>query len=162
MPYTFKSGDFKLLVTPSLNLSWNDNVNLSRTNALQDFIFFPALGLRMSYPLTQRNLLQLDVTFGYQEYLEHNEYSRWSVKSGSALSYDIYVKDFWINLHDRFSYEQNPSQEAAVAATGNFDYAIDMYVEGLNRELDVLAQAPEEEERPDAAEAAHRAGEVLV
>jgi hypothetical protein len=49
MPYTFKSGDFKLLVTPSLNLSWNDNINLARTNVLQDCIFLPALGLSMTW-----------------------------------------------------------------------------------------------------------------
>jgi hypothetical protein len=135
MPYTFKSGDFKLLVTPSLNLSWNDNINLARTNVLQDFIFFPALGLNMSYPLTQRNLLQLDVTFGYQEYLEHSEYGKWYVQSGSALSYDIYVKDFWINLHDRFSYVQNPPGQAAVADTGTYGTAQNMI--GFNTTWDL-------------------------
>jgi hypothetical protein len=135
MPYTFKSGDFTLLVTPSVNLSWNDNINLARTNVLQDFIFFPALGLSMSYPLTQRNWLQLDVTFGYQEYLEHSEYSRWFVHSGSALSYDIYVKDFWINLHDRFSYVQNPPGQAAVANTATYGTAQNML--GFNTTWDL-------------------------
>jgi hypothetical protein len=123
MPYTFKSGDFRLLVKPSLSLDWNDNINLSHTAPLQDFILFPALGLNMSYPLTERNLLQLNVTFGYKDYLEHSQYSAWYVQSGSALSYDIYVKDFWINLHDRFSYVQDASQQAAVANTGAFGTA---------------------------------------
>jgi hypothetical protein len=116
--YTIKSGDFRLLATPSLTLDWNSNINNAHTDALQDFILFPALGLDLSYPVTQRNMLRLNVTFGYQEYLEHSEYSTWYVQSGSALSYDIYVKDFWINLHDLFSYVQNSSQQAAVANTG--------------------------------------------
>jgi hypothetical protein len=135
MPYTFKSGDFKLLVTPSLNLGWNDNINLAHTNVLQDFIFFPALGLKVNYPLTQRNLLQLDVTFGYQEYLDHSDYSRLYVQSGSALSYDVYIKDFWINLHDRFSYVQNPPGQAAVAATGTYGTAQNML--GFNTTWDL-------------------------
>jgi len=121
--YTIKSGDFRLLVTPSLNLSWNDNINLSKADPLQDFILLPTLGLDMSYPLTQRNLLRLNVTFGYQDYLEHSEYSAPYVQSGSALSYDIYVKDLWINFHDQFSYVQNSSQQAAVANTGNYGTA---------------------------------------
>ena len=121
--YTVKSGDFRLLVTPSLGLDWNDNINLVRTNALQDYIVLPTLGLSMSYPLTQHNLLSLDVTFGYQDYLEHSEFSSWYVQSGSALSFDIYVKDFWINLHERFSYVQNASQQAAVANTGIYGTA---------------------------------------
>ena len=123
MPYTFRSGDFRVLVTPSLTLDWNDNINLSKTDPLQDFILFPALGLNMTYPLTERNLLQLNVKFGYKDYLEHSQYSAWYVQSGSALSYDIYVKDFWINLHDRFSYVQDPGQQAAVANTGTYGTA---------------------------------------
>jgi hypothetical protein len=118
--YTIKSGDFRLLATPSLSLDWNDNINLSKSDPLQSFILFPALKLDMSYPLTQRNVLRLNVTFGYKEYLEHSQYSGWDVHSGSALSYDIYVKDFWINLHDRFSYTQDPSQVAAVANTATY------------------------------------------
>jgi len=120
--YTVKSGDFRLLVTPSLSFDWNDNINLSNTDPLQSFILFPALGLDMSYPLTARNVLRLNVTFGYKDYLEQSDYSGWDVQSGSALSYDIYVKDFWINLHDRFSYSQDPSQTAAVANTGTYGY----------------------------------------
>ena len=121
--YTVKSGDFRLLVTPSVGLDWNDNINRAHTGPLQDFILFPKVGLNMSYPLTQRNWLRLDVTFGYKEYLEHSQYSSWYVQSGSALTYDIYVKDLWINLHNRFSYVQDASQQAAVANTGTYGTA---------------------------------------
>src|SRR5207253_1126857 len=30
--YTVKAGDFRLLVTPSLRIDWNDNVNVSKSN----------------------------------------------------------------------------------------------------------------------------------
>jgi len=119
MPYTVKSGDFKLLLTPSLALDWNDNVYLSKDNAQDDVILRPTMGLNVSYPVTQRNLLQLNVTAGYQEYFKHSELSSLYVQSGSALSFDIYVKDFLINLHDRFSYSQNSSTDARVANTGS-------------------------------------------
>jgi hypothetical protein len=39
--YTIKSGDFRLLATPSLTLDWNSNINNAHTDALQDFILFP-------------------------------------------------------------------------------------------------------------------------
>jgi len=118
--YTIKSGDFRLLLTPGMAFDWNDNINLSHDAPLSDFIIFPSLGLNISYPVSQQNLLQLNVTFGYQDYLEHNQYSTWYVQSGSVLSFDIYVKDFKIDLHDRFSYVQNSSQQAAVANTGMY------------------------------------------
>ena len=44
LPYTIKSGDFRLLITPSLELDYNDNVNVSDQNPQQDFILRPFLG----------------------------------------------------------------------------------------------------------------------
>src|SRR5208282_4582800 len=32
LPYTIKSGDFKLLAVPSFGVDWNDNVNTSKTD----------------------------------------------------------------------------------------------------------------------------------
>jgi hypothetical protein len=120
LPYTVKAGDFRLLVVPSLGLDWNDNINLSRDNAVSDFILRPLVALNASYPLGAYNVLTLSVAFGYDKYLNHDEYSQWRLDSGSEFSFDVYVKDFWFNFHDRFQYSQDPSQEAAVAGTGNY------------------------------------------
>jgi hypothetical protein len=55
---------------------------------------------------------------GYDFYLEHPNYSGVRVLSGSVLSFDTYVKDFRINVHDRFQYTQDSAGQAAVAASG--------------------------------------------
>ena len=120
LPYTFKAGDLRVLTTPSLGFDWNDNVNLVHDHPESDFIARPLLGISLSYPITQYNLLQLNGGVGYQYYFDHNELSRFYVQSGSELSFDIFVQDVRINLHDRFSYSQNSSTEAAVAGTGQY------------------------------------------
>jgi hypothetical protein len=120
MPYTFKSGDFRMLMTPSMEADWNNNINLSRTNQLQDYILRPMMMMNLSYPLTQVNLLRLDVGAGYDDYLQHHNYSNWRVNSGSQLSLDTYVKDVLINVHDRFYYYQDAGAQSAVAGTGQF------------------------------------------
>ncbi len=120
LPYTFKTGDFRLLLSPSLSFDWNDNINLSKHSALQDYIVTPMLNLKASYPIAQHNLLQFDIGVGYRAYLDHDEYSGLWLNTGSALSFDMFVKDFWINLHDRFSYTQDSSQQAAVSGTGRY------------------------------------------
>jgi hypothetical protein len=74
----------------------------------------------MNYPVTQNSLLNLNVGFGYDKYFQHDELSTWRVDSGSELSYDIYVKDFSINLHDRFQYTQDSASQCAVAGTAQF------------------------------------------
>ena len=118
--YTFKSGDFRLLATPSLGLDWNDNINLSSTDQESDFILKPFVNLDLTYPVTQVNLLTLNLGLGYDYYFTHHENSAWRVRSGSALSFDIFVKDFVINLHDIISFSRDSSQEAAVANTSDY------------------------------------------
>jgi hypothetical protein len=120
LPYTFKSGDFRLLIEPMLDLSWNDNVNLTKNSPEDDYILRPAVQFDASYPLTERNLLQVDVTGGYNYYVNHSSLSRPYLASGSRVSFDFFVKDWHFNLHDRISYAQDSASEAAVSATGNY------------------------------------------
>lgn len=120
LPYTIKSGDFRLLATPALDVDWNDNIRLAKDNPEEDLIVRPTMGFIANYPLTQRNLLQLNVSVGYNEYVRHSDLSQWYIQSGSELSFDVSVKDFLINFHDRFSYIQDSAQEAAVANTGSY------------------------------------------
>jgi hypothetical protein len=120
LPYTVKSGDFRLLVVPSLGLAWNDNVNISKADPEQDFILSPFVQLNASYPVTQNNLLSLNVGTGYNEYVNHSQYSAWLLQSGTDLSFDIYVKDFLFNLHDRVNYVQDTSQQPALSGTATY------------------------------------------
>lgn len=125
--YNFKKGDFRMTVRPSLGLDWNDNINNSDTDKESDFILKPFLQLGMTYPITQVNLLAVNLGIGYDYYFDHHDESAWRIQTGSALSFDIFVKDFVINLHDRISYSRDSSQEAAVANTsdfGNFENTI--------------------------------------
>jgi hypothetical protein len=120
--YTFKNGDFRMLVTPSLSSQWNDNVNLSQTNALDDYIETASVGIVSSYPVTERNLLFLDISVGYSRYLKHPNLSTFNLNSssGTGLSFDIGIKDVTLNLHDWFNYTQDAAQTATVANTDSY------------------------------------------
>jgi hypothetical protein len=120
MDYTIKSGDFILQVTPSLEMDWNDNVNLSKTDPEADFILTPVVGLLSSYPLGTHNRLTLSTDVGYRKYFQQDRLSQLYLGSGSALSFDLYIKDLWINLHDQFQCNMDSAQEGAVAGTGNY------------------------------------------
>ncbi len=120
--YTFKSGDFRLLANAALGADWNDNVDLSHTGAASDFIVTPTAGFTATYPITQRNLLLANVTFGYRQYIDHDELSSWYLQSGSVLSFDIGIKEWNINLHERPSYVQDAGQQSLVAGAGAGSY----------------------------------------
>ena len=118
--YTYKNGNFRLLVIPALSLQWNDNINATQTGKEDDFIILPTVGVVMSYPLSERNLLQVNVTGGYDEYTMHPHLSSFYLQTGSGLSFNVSVKDILINLHDQISYVENSSQNPQVAGTGTY------------------------------------------
>ena len=120
--YTFKYDDFRMLVSPYLSAQWNDNVHLSKTNRMDDYIITPGVGITASYPLTQRNVLYLDVSVGYQRYLKNPDLSTFTVNSATrtGLSFDIGIKDVTLNLHDWFSYSQDSAQSSDVANTADY------------------------------------------
>jgi hypothetical protein len=111
--YTIKKGDFRMLVTPSLSASYNDNIDLSENDAEEDYILKPAVGIASSYQLTQRNLLFLDVNVGYNQYLQRPSRSSLDLNStsGTGLSLEMGIQDVTLNLHDRVSYVQDASQD---------------------------------------------------
>jgi len=78
------------------------------------------LRLDGSYPVTPLNLLQVNMGVGYDTYLEHPKYSALRLESGSQISWNTYVRDFEINVHNGFQYVQDPAEEASVAATGRY------------------------------------------
>jgi Putative beta-barrel porin 2 len=119
--YTFKDGDFTLLALPSATLEWNDNIYLTRSHT-DDFIVRPAVALTASYPLTDRNLLFVDISIGYDWYLQHQSLSTFELNSssGTGLSFDLAVKDFNFNFHDWISYVQDASQTPNAANTANY------------------------------------------
>jgi hypothetical protein len=117
LPYNVKLGDFKLLVMPSLELDWNDNINGTSSGAQQDFIIQPSLQLKGTYPVTTYNVLTLSAGIGYAEYLEHPIYNGLRIDAGSQVAFDVFVKDFHINLHDSAQETQDTGSQGAVAGT---------------------------------------------
>ncbi len=121
-------GYYNILLGPTawrfnagLGVGYNDNVRSSEYNPESDVIFRPEIGVGFFWPVTDKNALMLTTTAGYSAYLEHNELSRYYIRPGSELSFDIYTGDFTINLHDRFSIIDDAYQDPTVA--GNDGYS---------------------------------------
>jgi hypothetical protein len=136
--YTFKNGDFRLLALPTVGFDWNDNVNLSKTNALDDFILKPAVGITASYPFSQRNLLYVDVSIGYDRYFNHPNLSSLDLNSssGTGLSFDLGIKDVTLNFHDWISYVKD-SAASATSPNNTSDFGTFQNTAGLSGTWDL-------------------------
>ena len=105
--YNLMLGPVAWRFSSGLSSEYNDNVNLRPSNPDGDFIFQPSLDAEMTWPLTQNNSLNFDLGLGYMFYLQHQELDQLYINPGSGLSFDIYIKDLKINLHDRLSVTEN-------------------------------------------------------
>jgi Putative beta-barrel porin 2 len=113
IPYNLLLGPVRFLFSVTLGVEYNDNINLAETNKQDDIIIRPQFNIDAIWPVTQLNTLKLDLGLGYNFYLNHPNADTNAViiAPGSQLSFDIFVQDFRINLHDRFSLQQDPVAE---------------------------------------------------
>jgi hypothetical protein len=119
-------GYYNLTVGPTLwkfgaglQLEYTDNVSLGTGGSESDFSFRPQINSQMLWPITDKNSLNLDVGVGYSAYVKHSDLDRVFITPGSGLSFDLYVGDVWINLHDRFSITED-AYEDPTAVTGDY------------------------------------------
>jgi hypothetical protein len=131
MPYTSRWGDLKMLVTPSLELEYNSNAQLTE-GASDDLVLRPMVNFNLFYPITERNVATFSLDAGYAKYLQNDELDQLVISPGSSLDFDLFVKDVQINLHNRLSVQLDPAVFGAVAGTGKYG--------GLNNTAGVLAQ----------------------
>jgi len=138
IPYNLKLGPMKLRFSATLGFEYNDNINLSEdasafllgpngpvlvtTEQLSDFIIRPQINMNALWPITQLNTLRLDLGIGYSFYMDHSSYNTNGIllNPGSQLAFDIFVGDFRINIHDRFSLEQDPVAEIGLSNVADY------------------------------------------
>jgi hypothetical protein len=113
IPYNLLTGAIRYRISATLGFEYNDNINLAENNPKSDFIIHPLATINALWPVTELNTLRLDIGFGYAFYLNHSSQNTNGVllTPGSQLALDVFVGDFRINFHDRFSLQQDPISE---------------------------------------------------
>jgi len=117
--YNLLWGSVAFRFSSGLQLDYNDNVKYQPQNREGDFILRPNLNTEIHCPITQKNSLDVSLGAGYSLYTTHSELNQLYVNPGSGLSFDIYVGDCVINLHDRISITESAYQNP-IAGNQNF------------------------------------------
>jgi len=122
IPYNLLVGPVRFRFSATAGLEYNDNINISEINEQEDFIFRPMVNLNTLWPITQLNTLRFDIGLSYSFYFDHSEYNTDGLllAPGSQLSFDLFVGDFRINFHDRFSLEQDPIDEPQISGVADY------------------------------------------
>jgi hypothetical protein len=145
IPYNLQLGPIKFRFSATMGFEYNDNVNLAEdgsavflvpagpslpsfslvtvtTESQSDWILRPQVTLNALWPITQLNTLKFDIGVGYAFYMDNPDYNTSGVliAPGSQLAFDIFVGDFRINIHDRFSLEQDPISEVSLSNVADY------------------------------------------
>lgn len=117
IPYNLLTGPIKYRVSATLGVEYNDNINLSENSPQSDVIIHPQVNIDAIWPVTQINTLRLDIGLGYAFYLDHSDQDTNGIllAPGSQIAFDVFIGDFRINFHDRFSLQQDPIDELQVS-----------------------------------------------
>ncbi|HUB66724.1 MAG TPA: hypothetical protein VL981_04500 [Candidatus Methylacidiphilales bacterium] len=120
--YNMKAGPVLFNVTGSMEAEYIDNIGLTNTGAQSDFTLTPEVGVAAAWPVTKVNTLSLTTSLGYTKYLFHPQYDTGNilVAPNSMLNFDVYVGNIKFNIHDQFSFQQDPVNEAAFSNLVNF------------------------------------------
>ncbi len=122
VPYNLLIGPVKFRFSSTFGVEYNDNINLAEVGKQDDFILRPQVNMNVMWPVTQLNTLRFDIGVGYAFYLDHSQYNTNGVllAPGSQLAFDIFVGDFRINFHDRFSLQQDPIEQVALSNVADY------------------------------------------
>ncbi len=117
--YNLLWGPVALRFSSGVRFDYDDNVHQSQKGE-GDLIVRPNLNTQMHWPVTQKNSLDVTLGAGYSLYATHSELNQLYVNPGSGLSFNIYVGDCVINLHDRVSITENAYQNPTVSGNQTF------------------------------------------
>ncbi len=120
-PYNLQIGPVTLRVDAGSTLSYNDNITLADTGRQSDWIVTPDLNLHAKWQATELNALTLDLGLSYQHFLSHSVYDGVQIAPNSQTQFNIFIGDVKINLHDIFSYQQNPLEVGQLSNVAQFD-----------------------------------------
>jgi hypothetical protein len=116
-PYNLRLGPVTLRLEADTTVSYNDNINLASTGRIADILITPSATLHALWKVSDLNTLTLDLGIGYQMYLLHSQYNSLLLSPDSEAQFNFFVGDVVINVHDSFSYQQDPTQIAQLSNT---------------------------------------------
>lgn len=97
---------------------YNDNILTSSTNKIEDVVIGTLIDLGGSWQLTDNNRIDLSLGIGIERYLDHQDEIATSnddfnliITPDSSLSFDIFIGEILLNLHDRFSVQNRGRDE---------------------------------------------------
>jgi len=106
--YNMQLGPVRFQLGAGVQAGYTDNVFYSQTNRMDDFVIEPQANLAAFMQVSEINTLRLSLGLGYEYYVKHSVLNANAplVNPDSELAFNLFVGDFRIRLHEKFSYQE--------------------------------------------------------
>ena len=120
--YNLSAGPIRLRTEAGLRLSYTDNLFFSDADRREDFLVNPEVALRASWPVSDLNTLRLSLGLGYEWYLKNKTLNSDAplINPDSEIMFHVFVGDFRIRLHEKFSYQESLFFNSAAGTADRF------------------------------------------
>ena len=115
--YNLRLGPVTLRAETGSTLSFNDNIGLTKENRTADILITPSVGIHGHWQVSELNTINFDVGLGYDIYVFHSQYDNIVLAPDSLAQFNFFVGNILFNIHDGFSYQQDPTQFGQLSNT---------------------------------------------
>ena len=133
-----KAGPITMDLTARVSLEYNDNINASGTNGLNDFILFAGMDMAGNWDISRINSMSFNLGAEYRKYFEHPELSSDQnfliLSPDTEMAFTILVKGIEFRFYDKLNFSTDPTDSVLVdPETGEVSYDILSYNRFENR-----------------------------
>lgn len=107
--YNLRLGPVTLRAETDMTIGYNDNINFANTGRIADILITPSSLIRARWKVSELNTLTFNLGIAYQMYLLHSQYNSLLLSPDSEAEFNFFVGDVLINVHDGFSYQEDPT-----------------------------------------------------
>jgi hypothetical protein len=119
--YANTGSSFGYNLGAGLAFQYNDNVNLSQSNAEDEFSVRPSISAGAYWTITDYTRLGLDMKLGWIQYLNDSSRSRLdfgiSPSADNNIGFEILLGDWHINIYDSFGVRSDPVRDGTISNT---------------------------------------------
>lgn len=140
--YNLRYGPVGVRLGASVGVNYTDNLFYSdSSNEEEDIMVSPRVTLDALWPITELNTLRLSLAMSYEWYDKNDDLNPDAplINPGTELTFNIFIGDCRIELHERFSYEESLFYNTPLENQDFFNFNDAGTFERLNNHVGLLA-----------------------
>lgn len=113
-----KAGPITMDLTARVSVEYNDNINASGTNGLNDFILFAGMDLAGNWDISRINSMSFNLGAEYRKYFDHPELNSENnflvLSPDTEMAFTILIKGIEFRLYDKLNFSTDPTDSIVV------------------------------------------------